>query len=150
MDKESDKPFKHRNMIKGEEVELTNKIKRYLSLAQNAASCSNYGKIRHGAVLVRGGSVISIAYNKDKFSSFGERFRAQGVGPATHHAELSCVSGIDKSKTSGASIFVVRLNRNGELRLSKPCPMCHDVLKHAGVKKVYYSTSDGSIEMYKL
>jgi tRNA(Arg) A34 adenosine deaminase TadA len=150
MNKEGDKPYKHRNTIEGEEIRLSNKIRRYLSVAQNVASYSDYGKIRHGAVLVKGGSILNTAFNKDKFSSFGERFRAQGVGPATHHAELSCVTGLNKSKTSGASIFVVRLNRTGELRLSKPCPMCHDVLKFTGVKKVYYSTNDGSIEMYKL
>tara|TARA_R110002110_G_scaffold321999_1_gene534388 strand:- start:958 stop:1410 length:453 start_codon:yes stop_codon:yes gene_type:complete len=150
MDKEGDKPFKNRSKIKGEEIKVSNKMRRYLHMAQNMASNSNYGKIKHGAVLIKGGSIIKAAFNKDKFSSFGERFRGPDCGPATHHAELSCISGIDRSKTAGASIFVVRINRQGELRLSKPCPMCHDALKFTGVKKVYYSTNNGSIEMYKL
>ena len=150
MDKESDKPFKIHNTIEGDEVRISKKIKRYLRLAQNMASNSNYGKIKHGAVLIKGGSIIKAAFNKDKFSAFGERFRQQGCGPATHHAELGCVAGVDRSKTAGANIFVVRVNRMGELRLSKPCPMCHDVLKFTGVKKVYYSTNEGTIEMYKL
>ena len=150
MDKEGDKPFKNRNKTMGEEVSLSNKMRRYLKVAQDVATNSNYGKLRHGALLIRGGSIIKTAFNKDKFSSFGERFRNSDYGPATHHAELSCISGIDRSKTNGASMFVVRINRQGELRLSKPCPMCHDALKFTGVRKVYYSTNDGSIEMYKL
>jgi len=150
MDKESDKPFKNRNKIKGVQVRVSNKMRRYLKVAQDMAAHSNYGKIKHGAVLFKGGSIIRTAFNKDKFSAFGDRFRQQGCGHATHHAELGCVLGICKAKTSGASIFVVRVNRQGELRLSKPCPMCHEVLKFTGVKKVYYSTNDGSIEMYKL
>lgn len=150
MDKESDKPFKNRNNIKGQKVKVSKKKQRYLKMAQDIASSSNYGKLRHGAVLVKGGSVINSAFNKDKFSAFGARFRSDDCGPATHHAELSCVHGLDRSKTSGANIFVVRINRAGELRLSKPCPMCHDILKFAGVKKVYYSTNNGTIEMYKL
>ena len=147
---EDDRSFKNRNNIKGEKVKISKKMQRYLKLAQNMASSSNYGKIKHGAVLIKGGSVINATFNKDKFSAFGERFRQNGCGHATHHAELGCVLGIDRSKTSGASIFVVRINRLGKLRLSKPCTMCHDVLKFTGVKKVYYSTNDGSIEMYKL
>ena len=150
MDKESDKPFKNRSTIEGDQIKVSKKVRRYIQLAQNMALNSVYGKIRHGAVLIKGGSVISSAYNKDKFSSFGERFRQQDCGHATHHAELSCVSGVKREKTAGSSIFVVRLNKVGELRLSKPCPMCHDVLKFTGVKKVYYSTNDGTIEMYKL
>jgi len=141
---------KYKDTIDGEKVVLTKKLKRYLSLAQDVASRSEYGKLWHGAVLVKGGSVISTAHNKDKFSSFGHRFRDQDIGPATHHAELSCVSGVHKSKTNGASIFVARVNRKGELRLSKPCAMCNKVLKFTGVKKVYYSTNDGSLKMYKL
>ena len=150
MGEEGDKPFKNRSNIEGEQVKVSKRMRRYLELAQNMAANSNYGKIKHGAVLVKGGSVISASFNKDKFSAFGDRFRQQGCGHATHHAELGCVLGIGKAKTSGASIFVVRVNRQGKLRLSKPCPMCHDVLKFTGVKKVYYSTNDGSIEMYKL
>lgn len=150
MNKESDKPFKNRSNITGKQITLSNRTKRYLKLAQNVASNSNYGKLRHGALLIKGGSIINTAFNKDKFSSFGERFRDSDYGPATHHAELSCISGICRSKTNGASIFVVRINKKGQLRLSKPCSMCHQALKHAGIKKVYYSTNDGSIEMYKL
>ena len=150
MDKESDKPFKNRSNVKGKQVRLSNRRKRYLKVAKNVATNSNYGKLRHGALLVKGGSIINTAFNKDKFSSFGERFRDSDYGPATHHAELSCITGISRSKTKGASVFVVRVNRHGELRLSKPCSMCHDALKFAGVKKVYYSTNNGTIEMYKL
>jgi len=150
MDAEGDKPFKTRNAAQGREVRISKKKQRYLDLARNMASNSSYGKIKHGAVLVKGGSIISASFNKDKFSAFGERFRQHGCGHATHHAELGCVLGVDRSKTAGSSVFVVRVNRQGEDRLSKPCPMCHDVLKFTGVKKVYYSTSEGTIEMYKL
>ena len=150
MHKESDKPFKYRNKIQGKPVPSSNRTKRYTKLAQNIATNSKYGKLRHGAILFKGGSIINTAFNKDSYSSFGERFRDSEYGPATHHAELSCITGVSRSKTNGASVFVVRVNRNGELRMSKPCAMCHNALKFAGIKKVYYSTNDGTIEMYKL
>tara|TARA_R100000008_G_C3548651_1_gene149048 strand:+ start:380 stop:826 length:447 start_codon:yes stop_codon:yes gene_type:complete len=147
---ENDEPFKHRNHLPGYIVEPSLKTNRFLKVAKNMATQSSYGKIRHGAVLVKGGSIISTSFNKDKFSAFGERFRKQGLGPATHHAELGCVLGIDRSKTVGSTIYVVRINKKGEYRLSKPCPMCHEILKFCGVKKVVYTKNENEIECYKL
>jgi len=142
--------FKPRNSITGYTVEKSKKTQRFLELAKNMARQSKYGKIRHGAVLVKGGSVINASYNKDNFSAFGNRFRTPSCGQATHHAELGCILGLNRAKTSGSAIYVVRINRDEEFRLSKPCAMCHDVLKYVGVKKVYYTTGDDTIEMYKL
>ena len=150
MDKESDKPFKNRSTIEGDKVKASKRVKRYMQLAQNMALNSIYGKIRHGAVLVKGGSIINAAFNKDKFSAFGERFRQQGCGPATHHAELGCVLGIPRSVTAGADIYVCRVNRRGEFRNSKPCAMCHEVMRYVGIKRVYYTTSESTVNMYKL
>jgi len=150
MSKEGDKPFKHRNYTVDSPINLSNRQKRYVQQAKSMATQSSYGKIRHGAVLVKGGSILSASFNKDKFSSFGNRFRKQGLGPATHHAEIGCILGVDKSKTTGATVYVVRVNRHGEYRLSKPCPMCHKILKFCGVKKVVYTAGDDELRCYKI
>ena len=83
-------------------------------------------------------------------SSFGGKFRDPERGPATIHAELGCILGIPRDVTTGADIFVCRVNNAGEFRNSKPCVMCHEVMKHVGIKRVYYTTNEGSVEMYKL
>jgi tRNA(Arg) A34 adenosine deaminase TadA len=44
----------------------------------------------------------------------------------------------------------VRINKQGKFRLSKPCEMCHNILKFCGVKKVVYTYSENEIESYKL
>ena len=142
--------FKNHTSYVGTQVELSKKIKRYFDLARNVAFNSDYGKIRHGALLVRGGSVINSCFNKDKFCSFGSKFRDPKRGLATIHAELGCVLGMPRNITTGADIYVCRINRRGEFRNSKPCAMCHEVLKHVGIKRVYYTGDEGIIEMYKL
>tara|TARA_B100000131_G_C18116871_1_gene611566 strand:+ start:118 stop:552 length:435 start_codon:yes stop_codon:yes gene_type:complete len=141
---------KPRTEVSGAPVSATRKVIRNFELARNVAYNSNYGKIRHGAVLVKGGSVINTSFNKENFSSFGSRFRPSQRGPATVHAELGCVLGIARDRTSGADIYVCRINRDGDFRSSKPCIMCHEILKHVGVKRVYYTTNEGTFEMYKL
>tara|TARA_R100000008_G_C3585009_1_gene171536 strand:+ start:1750 stop:2187 length:438 start_codon:yes stop_codon:yes gene_type:complete len=144
------KNFKPRTNIKGAPVNRTKKINRLFSLAKNIASGSEYGKIRHGALLVKGGSVLNASCNKENYSSFGRRFRCPHRGHATVHAELGCVLGMPRDVTTGSDVYVCRINREGEFRNSKPCAMCHAALKHVGVKRVYYTTNNNRIEMYKL
>jgi len=142
--------FKSRTAVTGRPIHKSKKVQRYFELARNMAYNSPYGKLRHGAILVRGGSVLNASFNKDKFNSFGSRFREQNRGPATLHAEIGCVLGLVRNATSGADVYVCRINKKGEFRYSKPCAMCHQVLKHVGVKRVYYTTNEDVIEMYKL
>jgi len=142
--------YKNHTDIEGKLVKKTSRIERYFDLARNVAFNSPYGKIRHGAVLVKGGSVKNVSFNKDNYSSFGNRFRVKDTGPATVHAELGCILGLARSVTSGTDLYVCRVNKEGEFKYSKPCSMCHEALKHVGVKRVYYTTNDNTIEMYKL
>lgn len=130
--------------------EASKKTQRYLDLAKRMAFQSEYGKIRHGAVLVKGGSVLNASFNKSNYNAFADRFRKSSRGPATHHAEIGCILGIDKTMSEGATVYVVRINKQGQFKLSKPCEMCHDILKFCGVKKVVYTCDENEIDSYKL
>lgn len=127
--------------------ELSKKTKSYLEKARIEAEKSKF-TYRHGAVLVRGGHIISSAFNENRFCSFGARFRTED-GIATHHAELRCILGLDRSMTTGATVYVVRISNSGEFKMSKPCQMCRDSMRFVGVKRVIYTTNNG-IEMLKL
>ena len=115
-------------------------------VAENAAQ----GGYKHGAVLVRGNIVLNASHNKNAYTRFGERFRRRDKGDATHHAELGCILGLDRSITRGADVYVVRVGRSGNLLLSKPCDMCEAALRHVGVRRVYYSLNDGNFEFCRL
>ena len=93
---------------------------------------------------------MNAAFNKDNYSSFGTRFRNPRRGYATVHAELGSILGMARNVTNGSDVYVCRINREGDFRNSKPCTMCHEALKHVGVKRVYYTTNDNTVEMYKL
>ena len=130
--------------------DASKRIKRNFYVAKKVAAYGTYGKIKHGAVLVKGGKVINTSFNKENFSSFGSRFRKKHTGLATVHAELGVVLGISKKVASGCDIFVVRLSKSGDFRLSKPCSMCHDILKFMGIKRVYYTLNDDAFDYYKI
>ena len=129
---------------------MSKKKMRYFQLAKRIAEQSDYGRIKHGAILVKGGSVINAAYNKSNFCSFGTKFRPSNEGIATLHAELGAILGLPRDVTRGGTIYVVRINGEGEFRLSKPCNMCTAALRHCGINKVHYSTNTESFGCLKL
>lgn len=125
------------------DFETTNKVKRFIELARKIAEQSQYHQFKHGAVLVRGANIINTSCNKNGYNSFGKRFRKRDWGTATLHAEIGTILNIDRKNTIGTTMYCVRINRQGETRLSKPCHMCESVLRHCGIKKIIYSTDSG-------
>ena len=65
-------------------------------------------------------------------------------------SELGCILGVDRSITQGATVYVVRIGKNGDLRMSKPCHMCESAMRHVGIKKVVYTISDEEVGSLKL
>jgi len=47
-------------------------------------------------------------------------------------------------------ILVIRLDKAGSLKNSKPCSHCLATMKLFGIKTVYYSTDEGTIERHRV
>jgi tRNA(Arg) A34 adenosine deaminase TadA len=129
-------------------VQISNRIRRYLDLAKQKAWESDFHH-KHGAVLVKGGSVLNTSFNNARYSSFAHRFRDHAHN-ATRHAEIMCVLGLSREMTEGTTLYVVRINNKGHFMLSKPCEMCSDLLVFCGVKKVIYSVNNEEIKSVKM
>jgi len=125
------------------------KVQKFFNLAIKEAEKSEYSSFRHGAIVCKGGSVIQGSPNKNCLCSFGERF-IHYKGIPTVHAELGSILGVSKTNTHNATVYVVRINRNGTLMNSRPCPMCQGVLFFVGVKRVFYSISDNEYGVLNL
>lgn len=101
-------------------------------------------RARIGAVLVKKRKPISIGRNKPKKSHpliyKHDKFK-------TLHAELDACLGISRHLTIDSSIYTYRELKDGTLANSKPCDMCIAILKELGVKKVYYTHSNGYSEI---
>ena len=115
---------------------------RYFRLARKVALCSKQSDYKHGAVLVKGGSVLNTSCNKNRLVSFGSRFCTEHDGVATLHAELGAILGIERNITEGASLYVARIGKSGSYRLSKPCPMCTSAMQYVGIKRVYWTIDE--------
>jgi len=93
----------------------------------------------HVATILRRRKVIAVARNM-----LGTRCRGSGWSDQSLHAERAVVKRLgDISQLSGCTLEVVRLNKSGEVRNSKPCADCEMFLQKCmreyGLRKYVYS-----------
>jgi deoxycytidylate deaminase len=89
---------------------------------------------RHGAIIYRNGEVIGQGFNHRAdhlFHSF------------SLHAEVAAIKNVkkkDRQKLKDATLIVVRVGNDGNIKMSKPCENCRRFIESSGIKKVFYST----------
>lgn len=114
-----------------------------LDRAQSLAETSACKQWKHGAVIIKGGRILGSGINSDRNDP---NLVADPKTQAAVHAEVAALRAAGSSDLRGATIFVARVNRKGEPRMSKPCINCQAALAARGVKKVVY-TIDSSMEL---
>lgn len=118
-------------------------IERAIELAERN---DRYPRWRLAAVIVKGGSVlshgISVKRNDPLCNSNGEG--------CSEHAEINAMRQCSADRLQGAVIYVARITRGGRVALAKPCKMCEDALRTAGVKRAIYTQDETTIRRMKI
>lgn len=120
-----------------------NEIKsHYLDKLYDVAFASE-GKFKHSAMCLDSrGHIVSIASNTYKTHPEQARFARLAGKPkkVSLHAEMAALI---KAKEEVSTIIVCRLNNKGELRYSKPCPICTLAIEQSSIEDVWYSDEQG-------
>jgi deoxycytidylate deaminase len=101
--------------------------------------CHYSGIFRNGKKLYTGSNHLRNSYNN------------KCVCYSTH-AEIDVIhKSLRKFETdlSSCVIAVIRFGKDGTLKNSRPCNHCLDTMKYYRIKKVMYSTDDGTIKSEK-
>lgn len=100
---------------------------------------------RFGTVLILKNGKTFVGCNKDKSHPMLRKhydFFAHSI-----HAELDVLLKVNpyryEDNLQGSTMYVYREDRNGLLKPAHPCKSCHKIMKDYGVKKCYYTTSNG-------
>lgn len=93
------------------------------------------GRSRHGALVVKGGSVLGVGINRSRTHDSWIVDRPRNS--CSIHAEVSALRNADYPIRS--TIYVARVNSKGELRPSAPCVSCFGFLEQFEVKKVVHT-----------
>lgn len=110
-------------------IKLATKDQRFLDMASGVALESEC-KFRHGAVVVKHGHVLGSATNVQKNDPKFVDFKHSQI-----HAEIAAMK--KAGWPNKATIYVARVNGNGQNRLSKPCANCQEVLDQFKTKVVF-------------
>lgn len=102
---------------------------------------SDHTQHRMSCVIVDKNRIISEGYNQIKTD-----VKSNHPYKSTH-AELDAIVDAKNKDIKGCTAYVYRMNRNGELSNAKPCPSCENLLKLAGIRKVYFTNNNSWDEM---
>ena len=107
-----------------------------MNVAMQQAKAAPHDKWRVGAALVRGGSLLSVGYN---------RYRNDpclvDIPGVSFHAEAVALRRAGDPK--GATMYIARVTRTGMSGMARPCSHCQRLLLENGVRAVVYTTSNG-------
>ena len=119
-------------------------MSRVLNLARNMALKSR-SKFRLGAVLVKKNRVVSAGFNSMlKTHPLQQKFN-DGKYTIGIHAELHACLGVSAKDLEDSEIYVVRLRRDGQFALAKPCQICEKFLYSVGVRCAHYTVNENEI-----
>lgn len=114
-----------------------------IRLAAKAAEASSFRRARVGAVVSKGRRILATGHNYIGFC----KFIRNRCYPESVHAEVAAIAQLIKKRRyddiQGSTVYVARIGRAGDLRLSRPCGNCQAVMKALGIKDVVYTDDSG-------
>lgn len=127
---------------------MTKREKRYFDIAKAVAATSEHRRTHIGAVIINKKQVLSVACNSNKSHPLQKqlnrlRFRPMDTAQNSIHAELLAILRCNTDDLTGASIFVYREDKKGNIAMCRPCKACMAEIKKVGIKSIYYTTYDG-------
>ena len=107
-------------------------------------------KFKIGAVIFKGPRIISSAHNSIRScSAIKPQYRKWEN--SLHAEQAAILNSKDISKLKGCDILVMKISKTEEhVSNAMPCEFCMASLIKVGIKKVYYSNSEGGISIIDL
>ena len=121
---------------------MTTKWEKLIKISRNNMELPIGGQL-HFSFILKKKKIISFGYNNAWKSNpyalkYGHRFLAI-------HSELMAIKNFPYriSDLVDFTFVNVRLRKNGEIALSKPCECCQRMLIAFNINEVYYTTNNG-------
>ena len=110
-----------------------------LDNARKEAGKSTFSRARVGAVIIKGGRLLSSGCNQTRYSRLSARNMYKSI-----HAEEACIIKLLRKPNglqllAGATIYITRIKKDGSCGLAKPCKSCQALIDSVGIKKVIHT-----------
>ena len=117
-----------------------------MRIADKATKKSKHSQHKVGAVIVKGGNILSVGYNQLRPSN---ELNTQTIH-AEEHAVLALLKNRRLGELTGADIYVTRRTRGGRVGNATPCPRCHKLLRAVGVRNCFATDDNGQTIRFRL
>ena len=107
-------------------------MNKYISKAATLSLLSTHHTYKIGCVIVKHNKVLGMGYNK---------LKTHPMAPHEYkytHAEFMAAYKANND-IKGATVYVFRQQKSGQMACAKPCKSCWNYLLALGVKEVVYS-----------
>jgi tRNA(Arg) A34 adenosine deaminase TadA len=107
---------------------------------------SSTSKRKVGAILLKRGKIVASATNLETKSHPEQARYAKRVGKPLNiylHAEIGALV---RCTCEADTIIVCRVDKKGDIKLAKPCPICELAIKESKIKNIYYTNNKGELE----
>jgi tRNA(Arg) A34 adenosine deaminase TadA len=114
--------------------------KRYFDIAKKL-SLKSPSRFKLGCVIVNKSRVVALGWNNMNRTHPKARTYGNFL-----HAEIHALIGTDIRDTKNSIAYVYREDRHGKIAKSRPCQVCFNALKIAGVQRICYTDNNSFIE----
>lgn len=127
---------------------------RFFDKAAEIASESRFDRYHLGCIAVLKNKIIAASPNKlkthpvqklydDRYREFNCRSDPKNIHSL--HAEIACLNTLRYQDISyrDLELYIVRIRRDGNFGLARPCVACSQFIHNLGIRKVFYSTNLG-------
>jgi deoxycytidylate deaminase len=99
-------------------------------------------RCRHAAFLVEKNKIISIGMNKEKSHPLQKEF-SRFANMTYLHAEIDCLKSVGKFDLNKTTLYILRIDKNGQYANSAPCKGCQEFLNQTKIRRIVYSVNNG-------
>ena len=124
---------------------MTHSIRSRIKTAAKAA-LKTEDRFQVGCAVYKGGNLLASAANQMTKSHTAAQKHYNFPFP---HAEYNAIRSVKSSCLKNCTLYVARVDKDGNYVMAKPCSCCQKMLKSHGIKTVYFTTGNG-IEKIKL
>lgn len=128
---------------------MTKKQKSFFEAAKIVSTMSDFDRVHIGCVVTDGSHrIISSGCNSTKTHPLQKQLNKERFDLDSNHslhAETAALLPLMKEDVdfSRVEIYTHRNFKDGRLAMARPCVSCMKLIKDLGVKKIWYTTTDG-------
>lgn len=137
-------------------MQFSKKQLKFFEKAAEVACDSDFDRYHLGCIAVLKNKIVAASPNRlkthtlqaeyDKYRDFNN-IRSDPKNMHSLHAEIACLNMLKYQNINymDLELYIVRLRRDRDYGLARPCAACSQYIKNLGIRKLFYTSNFGFV-----